>query len=184
MPGFSPLPPGRCTSQIPGRRRSCGYCDRGALLRELKKYSSGKCDLSLFNVWYDESAAMHQFITDCYAEYAPDLKCQVTVGDEAHWPTEDPTGLFFPVCEHFWGFGGMSRLDMFEQIMKDKAGVSVDYSTALVKIERVEGGKVTGVIAKNVDTGAYIRINASKGVLLACAAARRAMGTRKGEQLT
>lgn len=145
-----------------------GYCDRGALLRELKKYSSGKCDLSLFNVWYDESAAMHQFITDCYAEYAPDLKCQVTVGDEAHWPAEDPTGLFFPVCEHFWGFGGMDRLDMFEQIMKDKAGVSVDYGTALVKLEREEGGKVTGVIAKNVDTGAYIRINAAKGVLLAC----------------
>lgn len=145
-----------------------GYCDRGALLRELKKYSSGKCDLSLFNVWYDESAAMHQFISDCYAEYAPDQKCQVTVGDEAHWPAEDPTGLFFPVCEHFWGFGGMDRLDMFEQIMKDKAGVSVDYSTALVKLEREEGGKVTGVIAKNVDTGAYIRINASKGVLLAC----------------
>lgn len=145
-----------------------GYCDRGALLRELKKYSSGKCDLSLFNVWYDESAAMHQFITDCYAEYAPDLKCNVTVGDEAHWPSEDPTGLFFPVCEHFWGFGGMDRLDMFEQIMKDKAGVSVDYSTALVKLEREEGGKVTGVIAQNTATGAYIRINAAKGVLLAC----------------
>ena len=146
-----------------------GHCDRGALLRELKKYSSGKCDLDLFNVWYDESAAMHQFIVDCYAEYLPDMKCNVTVGDEAHWPTEDPAGLFFPVCEHFWGFGGdMNRLDMFEKIAQDKAGVSVDYNTTLVKLEREAGGKVTGVIAQNTQTGAYIRINASKGVLLAC----------------
>ena len=144
-----------------------GYCDRGQLLRELKKYSSGKCDLSLFNVWYDESAAMHQFITDCYAEYYPEKTCSVTVGDEAHWPDEDPMGLFFPVCEHFWGFGEGDRLDMFEQICKDKAGVSVDYSTPLVKLEKDEAGKVTGAIAQKAD-GTYVRINAAKGVLLAC----------------
>lgn len=145
-----------------------GHCDRGALLRELKKYSSGKCDLDLFNVWYDESAAMHQFIVDCYAEYAPEAVCNVTVGDEAHWPTEDPAGLFFPVCEHTWSARGTNRLDMFEKIAQDKAGVSVDYNTTLVKLEREAGGKVTGVIAQNTQTGAYIRINASKGVLLAC----------------
>ncbi len=144
-----------------------GFCDRGALLRELKKYSSGKCDLSLFNTWYNESAAMHQFIADCYAEYQPDAKCEVTVHDEAHWPEEDPMGLFFPVCEHFWGFGA-DRNDMFEKIMMDKAGVAVDYNTPMVKIERAEDGRVTGVIAKNNETGKYIRINAAKGVLLAC----------------
>jgi len=144
-----------------------GFCDRGTLLRELKKYSSGKCDLSLFNTWYNESAAMHQFITDCYAEYAPDAKCEVTVHDEAHWPDEDPTGLFFPVCEHFWG-RAMNRNEMFEKIMMDKAGVAVDYSTPMVKIERAEDGRVTGVIAQNTESGKYIRINAAKGVLLAC----------------
>jgi succinate dehydrogenase/fumarate reductase flavoprotein subunit len=144
-----------------------GYCDRGSLLRELKKYSSGKCDLDLFNVWYDESAAMHQFIVDCYAEYAADATCTVTTGDEAHWPDEDPTGLFFPVCEHFWN-ASINRLDMFEQIVQDYGNTAVDYSTSLVKLEQGADGNVTGVIAQNTDTGAYIRINASKGVLLAC----------------
>ena len=144
-----------------------GYTDRGALLRELKKYSSGKCDLSLFNTWYDESAAMHQFICDIYAEYAPDAKCEVTVGDEAKWPDEDPMGLMFPVCEHFWGMGGKNRLDLFEQAVNEKAGHGVDFNTALAKLEQDETGKVTGVIAKNTDTGTYIRINAKKGVLLA-----------------
>lgn len=144
-----------------------GYCDRGALLRELKKYSSGKSDLTLFNTWYDESAAMHQFIVDCYAQYDPEARCEVTVHDEAHWPEEDTTGLFFPVCEHYWG-RSMDRLDMFEKIALEEGGVAVDYSTALVKIERVENGKVTGVIAQQTETGKYIRINANKGVLLAC----------------
>lgn len=143
-----------------------GYTDRGALLRELKKYSSGKCDLSLFNTWYDESAAMHDFICSIYAEYAPDAQCEVTVGEEARWPEEDPMGLMFPVCEHFWGMGGANRLDLFEQTVNDKAGHGVDFNTSLVKLEK-DGDKVTGIIAKNTDTGAYIRINAAKGVLLA-----------------
>ena len=146
-----------------------GYCDRGYLLRELKKYASGKCDLSLFNTWYDESAAMHQFIADCYAEYRPEATCQVTVGEEARWPEEDPTGLFFPVCEHFWVLpdGRPDRNEMFAELVNDKAGHDIDWQTPMVKLEKDESGKVTGVIAQNAETKAYIRINAAKGVLLA-----------------
>ena len=145
-------------------------CNRSKLLRELKKYSSGKCDLSLFNTWYDESAAMHEFIKSCFNEYHPDATCDVTVGEESHWPEEDDSGFFFPVCEHFWNTpeGRPDRNEMFANVCKDKAGVEIDYNTALVKIEREEGGKVTGVIAQNTETGEYIRINAAKGVLLAC----------------
>ena len=147
-----------------------GFCDRGALLRELKKYSSGKCDLSLFNTWYDESAAMHEFVKGCMNEYFPEAVCDVTVGDEAHWPEEDPTGLFFPVCEHFWNMPGgrPDRNELFTNVMRDKAGVEVDYNTPMVKLEKDESGKVTGVIAQNTESGKYIRINAAKGVLLAC----------------
>ena len=147
-----------------------GFCDKGALFRELKKYSSGKCDLSLFNTWYNESAAMHEFVASCFAEYYPDATCAVTVGDEAHWPEEDPTGLFFPVCEHFWSApeGRPDRNEMFANVCRDKGGVEIDYNTALVKIEKDESGKVTGVIAQNTESGSYIRINAAKGVLLAC----------------
>ena len=147
-----------------------GYCDKGQLFRELKKYSSGKCDLNLFNTWYNESAAMHEFIAGLMAEYHPEAVCEVTVGDESHWPDEDPTGLFFPICEHFWNAEGgrPDRNAMFEQACHDKGGVDIDYNTAMIKLEKDESGKVTGAIAQNTETGAYIRINASKGVLLAC----------------
>ena len=110
---------------------------------------------------------MHKFVKDCYAQYLPDAKVTVTVGDEAHWPDEDTGRYFFPVEEHFWGFGEMGRNDIFRKIIEEEAGVPIDFNTTLVKLEKT-GNKVTGVIAQNTESGKYIRINASKGVLLAC----------------
>ena len=139
--------------------------DRGAMRRSLKLQSTGKTNLKLWDTWFNESAAMHKFIKDCYAQYAPDLKVTVTVGDEATWPETE--GLYFPVEEHFWGFGGLDRNGIFQKIIEEEAGVPIDFQTTLVKLEK-SGDKVTGVIAQNTETGKYIRINAAKGVLLAC----------------
>ena len=141
--------------------------DRAAMRNELKRFSSGKTNLKLWDTWFNESAAMHKFIKDCYAQYLPDAKVNVTVGDEAHWPEEDTGRFFFPVEEHFWGFGEVDRNTIFCRIIEEEAGVPIDFNTTLVKLER-SGGKVTGVIAQNTETGKYIRINAAKGVLLAC----------------
>ena len=57
-------------------------------------------------------------------------------------------------------------LSSLTQCVKDN-GCEIRYETALVKLEREENSRVTGVIAKN-DKGEYIRINASKGVVLCC----------------
>ena len=137
--------------------------DRAALLNELKRYASGKCNLRAFNTWINESAAMHKFIKDCYAQYDPEATVTVTTGEEAVWP--EAQGFFFPVCEHYWG-NGMDRQEMFQQVVND-AGVQIDFQTALVKLEQNPDSGVTGVIAQNTDTQAYIRIIAHKGVLLA-----------------
>lgn len=138
--------------------------DRGAMRRSLKLQSSGKTNQKLWDTWFNESAAMHKFIKDCYAQYLPDAKVNVTVGDEATWPETE--GLYFPVEEHFWGFGEVSRNDIFQKIIEEEAGVPIDFNTTLVKLEK-SGNKITGVIAQNTETGKYIRINAAKGVLIA-----------------
>lgn len=144
--------------------------DRGAFLREVKKYSSGKCNLKLFNTWLDESADMHYFVRDCMNQYLPNATCSVTVGEEAHWPDEDPDHLFFPVEEHFWSMpdGRPDRNEVFTMAIRDRGGREVDYNTPMIKLEKDNSGRVTGVIAQNTETGDYIRINAAKGVLLAC----------------
>lgn len=139
--------------------------DRARLRRELKRYSSGKSNMNAFNTWINESAAMHDFVSDCYAKYYPDAKVTVTTGEEAVWPHSEESGFYFPVCEHTWGFGS-NRQEMFKT-MVEEAGHPIDFNTALVKLEKNEEGRVTGAIAQNTDTKAYIRINAKNGVLLA-----------------
>ncbi len=139
--------------------------DRAALRRELKRYASGKCNMAAFNTWINESAAMHKFIKDCYAKYSPDSVLTLTTGEEAVWPHAEESGFYFPICEHTWD-RKMDRMKMFEQ-MCNEAGHPVKYGTPLVKLERNAEGRVTGAIAQNAETKAYIRINANKGVLLA-----------------
>ena len=137
--------------------------DRAALRRELKRYASGKTNMTAFNTWINESAAMHKFIKECYAKYDPEAKVAVTAGEEAVWPHAEESGFYFPVCEHYWG-QAMDRLDMFQKMIEE-AGKKILFNTALVKLEQDEAGKVTGVIAQS--EGKYIRINAKNGVLLA-----------------
>ena len=139
--------------------------DRGALRRELKRYSSGKLNMNTLNTWINESAAMHKFVKECYAKYHPDAKVEVTTGDEAHWPEPEKSGYFFPVMEHFWGFGA-DRNDMFQQIVEE-GGNEIRFSTPMVKLERDDAGRVTGVIAQESETGRYLRVNSKNGVLLA-----------------
>ena len=139
--------------------------DRAAMRRELKKFSSGKTNLKTFSTWFNESADMHKFIKECYAKYDPDAVLAVTAGDESHWPMPETTGYFFPAEEHFWN-SKLNRLDMFQQLIEE-GGNQVLFSTPMVKLEQDETGRVTGVIAQRTETGAYIRINAKNGVLLA-----------------
>ena len=77
----------------------------------------------------------------------------------------EESGFYFPICEHTWD-RKQDRMKMFEQ-MCNEAGHPVAYATALVKLEKDAEGRVTGAIAQNTETKAYIRINAAKGVLLA-----------------
>ncbi len=138
--------------------------DRGALRRDLKRYSSGKLNMDTFNTWINESADMHKFVKECYAKYFPDAQVEVTYGEESHWPEPEKSGYFFPVMEHFWGFGA-DRNDMFQQVIED-GGNEILFSTPMVKLEQNQEGRVTGVIAQR-ENGDYIRINGKNGVLLA-----------------
>ncbi len=138
--------------------------DRAALRRDLKRYSSGKINMNTFNTWINESAAMAKFVHECYAKYAPEATLTLTTGDEAHWPEPETSGYFFPVMEHTWS-RDIDRTDMF-QMMVEEAGNEILFSTPMVKLEREEGSRVTGVIAQRED-GSYIRVNSKNGVLLA-----------------
>ena len=148
-------------------------CDRAKLLSEISRYASGKCDQRVVRTWINESAAMHDFVSGILeGEYG--YTCEFTSGSEAAWPAENAehnTDYLYPVEEHNYmaseSAAGMQRNQVFQDYI-EKLGYSIDFNTALAKLEKDDTGRITGVIAQSNDDGHFIRINASKGVLLAC----------------
>ena len=148
-------------------------CDRAKLLSEISRYASGKCDQRVVKTWINESAAMHDFVAGILeGEYG--WTCEFTSGSEATWPAENAehnTDYLYPVQEHNYmaseTASGMQRNQAFQDYI-EKLGYSIDFSTALAKLEKDDTGRITGIIAQSNDDGHFIRINAAKGVLLAC----------------
>ncbi len=139
--------------------------DRSRLRRELQKHSSGKANMTTFNTWINESAAMHEFVKSVYAELDPEATCIPSFGEDYEWPAEDDTGYYFANIEHQWVSKAFpSRNEAFRTYMGNR-GYEVDFNTALVKLEK-DGDRVCGAIAKKTDTGEFVRIVANKGVLL------------------
>ena len=148
--------------------------DRKKLLSEISRYASGKCNQRLVKMWMDESAEMQDFVSGILTADPYNYTVKVTTGEEAAWPDEcdeQNTDYMFPEMEHFWNAADPSqrvqRLQAFASVCEE-AGTPVDFNTAMVKLEKDASGRVTGVIAQDQEDYHLIRINASKGVLLAC----------------
>ena len=147
--------------------------DRAKLLSEISRYASGKCDQRVVKTWNNESAAMHDFMRSIL-EDKYGWECDFTSGSEAAWPAENAehnTDYLFPVEEHNYMASeresGLARNELLLQYIQE-LGYGVDFKTSLAKLEKNAEGRITGVIAQNMDDDHFIRYNAAKGVLLAC----------------
>ncbi len=141
--------------------------NRKKLLAEISRYASGKCDQKVVNTWINESAAMHDFVSGILESDPYNYTCVFTAGEEARWPeSDDSPDYMFPEQEHTYHGSEIPRNEVFQQYIEG-LGYSVDFNTSLVKLEKDSGGRVTGIIAQKT-SGDFVRINASKGVLLAC----------------
>ena len=147
--------------------------DRAKLLSEISRYASGKCDQRVVKTWINESAAMHDFMRSIL-EDKYGWECEFTAGDEAKWPDENGehnTDYLFPVEEHNYMASeresGLARNELLLQYIQE-LGYGVDFKTSLAKLEKNAEGRITGIIAQNMDDDHFIRYNAAKGVLLAC----------------
>ena len=147
--------------------------DRAKLLSEISRYASGKCDQRVVKTWINESAAMHDFMRSIL-EDKYGWVCDFTSGSEAAWPAENAehnTDYLFPVEEHNYiaseRESGLARNELLLQYIQEM-GYGVDFKTSLAKLEKNAEGRITGIIAQNMDDDHFIRYNAAKGVLLAC----------------
>ena len=147
--------------------------DRAKLLSEISRYASGKCDQRVVKTWINESAAMHDFMRSIL-EDKYGWVCDFTSGTEAAWPAENAehnTDYLFPVEEHNYmaseSQSGTPRNELLLDYIRE-LGYDVDFKVSLAKLEKDDSGRITGVIAQNMDDDHFIRYNAAKGVLLAC----------------
>ena len=144
--------------------------DRAELLSEISRSMGGRCDQRVVKTWIDESAAMHDFVASIMESDPYNYTCNLTSGDEAKWPDDtqvSQTKLMFPVQQIDYSTAEKPRNEVFQEYIEG-LGYSIDFNTALAKLEKDDTGRITGVIAQSNDDGHFIRINASKGVLLAC----------------
>mgnify|MGYP002543431776 CR=1 FL=1 len=147
--------------------------DKAKLLSEISRYASGKCDQRVVKTWINESAAMHDFMRSIL-EDKYGWVCDFTSGSEAAWPAENAehnTDYLFPVEEHNYmaseNQSGKPRNELLLDYIRE-LGYDVDFKVSLAKLEKDDSGRITGVIAQNMDDDHFIRYNAAKGVLLAC----------------
>ncbi len=147
--------------------------DRAKLLSEISRYASGKCDQRVVRTWINESAEMHDFMRSIL-EDKYGWVCDFTSGSEAAWPAENAehnTDYLFPVQEHNYmaseSQSGKPRNVLLQEYIEE-LGYTVDFKTSLAKLEKNSDGRITGIIAQNVDDGHFVRYNANQGVLLAC----------------
>ena len=144
--------------------------DRAELPSEISRSMGGRCDQRVVKTWIDESAAMHDFVAGILESAPYNYTCNLTLGDEAKWPDDtqvSQTKLMFPVQQVDYSSAEKPRNQVFQEYVESK-GYSIDFNTGLAKLEKDDTGRITGVIAQSTEDGHFIRINAAKGVLLAC----------------
>lgn len=131
------------------------------LVEYLAAFAQHNVDEGLIYHWANNSAEAVNWVEDnilkphgAHLRAEPDAL--VTSKAYEGFPTEnDPT---FD-DKTFTSYG-----NWFQEKVEDM-GISMKFKTALVELVK-NNGRVTGVIAQNVDTGDYLQINASKGVII------------------
>ena len=141
--------------------------DKMEALQEIVRYGSGYVDSDLIKVWINESAEMVDWLTDMFdAEGSFRMDHEGGVGN-----LDDPgrdkgyaTGHSPNLTEN--APEGATTEMVFQKIC-DEHGVEWKLSTALIKIELDDSGKATGIIAQDQTDEHYLRINTSKGIIMA-----------------
>lgn len=139
--------------------------DKKEAVEDIVRYANGFVRYDLINLWAEESGAMVDWLTGII-ERDGRMKMwhEGSVGTEGQgardkaWATghspanlTDDKNYKFHTCLHEYA---------------EEIGAEFRFSTEMVKCEQDGSGRVTGVIARDVNDRHYIRINASKGVIL------------------
>ena len=141
--------------------------DKMEALQDIVRYASGYVDSDLVKIWINESGEMVDWLTDLIESTGnwymsleggignredPGRDKAYATGHSPHKTDDAPEEL---------------RISDTFQEHCDELGVEWKLQTAMVKLEQDDTGKVTGIIAQDLTDEHYIRITATKGVIMA-----------------
>ena len=140
--------------------------DKMEAMEDIVRYANGFVNYDLIKLWADESGAMIDWLSEIIErDGAFTMRFEGSVGTEGQgardkaWATgHSPEKLTDDKDVTF----GTTLRDYAEEL-----GAEFRYDTMLVKCEQNADGRVTGVICRDVNDRHYLRVNASKGVILA-----------------
>lgn len=141
--------------------------DKMEALQDIVRYGSGYVDSDLIKVWANESAEMVDWLTNILEStgwFTMDHEAGVGNVDDPGRDKAYATG--HSPNKTASAPEGASTMGVF-QTHCDELGVQFRCNCPLVKLEQdPASGKVTGVIAQDAGDGHYVRVNASKGVIM------------------
>ena len=136
-------------------------------VEDIVRYANGYCNYGLIKLWAQRSGEMLDWLTDAveatgkvYMEFEGGIGKTDDGARDRAFATGHSPHLNDQAEE------GESYSSIMRQLAQD-AGAEVCWSCPMVKLEQDESGRVTGVIAQDTTDNHYVRINASKGVVLA-----------------
>ena len=157
--------------------------DTVRIAKEVVRYASGYANHRLVKTYLDESAAFANWITDNFGAEGVEVYSESDIADGWHdifelWPAH--MNLAFTYSDEINAMlDAIESDDPAARIMAapgladyclahaEADGARLQYETALVELVQDENGAVTGAIAQSMQDGHYIKISASKGVILA-----------------
>ena len=142
--------------------------DKMEAMEDIVRYANGFVDYDLVKLWANESGAMLDWLTEIVERDGRlRMDFEGSVGTEGQgardkaWATgHSPNKTELGKQDKNFNFG-VSLKEYAEE-----KGAEFRWETELIKCEQDANGRVTGVIARDVKDRHYIRINASKGVIL------------------
>ena len=136
--------------------------DKQVAARYICDWSQGYARYSLAKLWADRSGETIGWYTNVLAESGISFRHEIDEHQTSNYQYLD-VGHSIQYTDNYTETLAMDAvLDYAEG-----HGLTVRYETTMVKLEKDGSGRVTGIIAKNADDS-YLRINASKGVILGC----------------
>lgn len=147
--------------------------DENKLLNELVRYASGNCDFSVWKTWIRESSEMFAYLNPIEEAAGMQVFLDVDGNDQKTGGTD----YYTPPLQHMWfdpeeahpfltaidkGKPEKARNVLLEKHINE-LGHEVRYNYKLVKLEREEGGAVTGAVFETSD--GYLRVNAENVIL-------------------